>query len=83
MYDNYNFWDELGISKEENVALRDLSTNEDLIIQKSDKGNSVVLLNRNDYIKRIKKILYGSTKFQNLEKRSALCCNKSTDSLIV
>ena len=47
---NYSFWDELNISKEEHVALKDLSANKDLIIQKSDKGNSVVLLNRNDYI---------------------------------
>ena len=47
-YDNYSFWDELNISKEEHKALQNLSTNKDLIIQKSDKGNSVVLLNRND-----------------------------------
>ena len=50
-FDNYSFWDELCISKEDHVALKGLSTNKDLIIQKSDKGNSVVLLNRNDYIK--------------------------------
>ena len=47
-YDNYSFWDEPNISKEEHKALQSLSTNKDLIIQKSDKGNSVVLLNRND-----------------------------------
>ena len=50
-YDNYSFWDELNISKEEHVALKGLSANNNLIIQKSDKGNSVVLLNRTDYIK--------------------------------
>ena len=47
-YDNYSFWDELNISKEEHLALKGLSTNNDLVIKKSDKGNSVVLLNRND-----------------------------------
>ena len=47
-YDNYSFWNELNISKEEHKALQSLSSNKDLIIQKSDKGNSVVLLNRND-----------------------------------
>ena len=36
---NYSFWDELNISKEEHVDLKDLSANKDLIIQKSDKGN--------------------------------------------
>ena len=38
-YGNYSFWDELNISKQEHVALKDLSANKDLSIQKSDKGN--------------------------------------------
>ena len=66
-YDNYSFWDELNISKEEHVALKDLSTNKDPIIQKSDKGNSVVLLNRNDYIKRMNEMLCDSSKFKKLD----------------
>ena len=41
--------------KEEHLALKGLSTNRDLIIQESDKGNSVVSLNSNDYIKRMTK----------------------------
>ena len=41
--------------KEEHLPLKDLSTNKDLIIQESDKGNSVVSLNSNDYIKRMTK----------------------------
>ena len=57
--------DELNISKEEHVALKGLSANKDLIIQKSDKGNSVVLLNRND-IKRLNKMLSDSSKFKKL-----------------
>ena len=65
-YDNYSFWDELNISKEEHVALKGLSANNDLIIQKSDKGNSVVLLNRNDYIKRLNEMLSDSNKFKKL-----------------
>ena len=47
-YYNYGVSDELNISKEEHAALIGLPTNKDLIIQKSNKGNSVVLLNRND-----------------------------------
>ena len=85
-YDNYSFWDELNISKEEHVALKGLSANNDLIIQKSDKGNSVVLLNRNDYIKRLNEILSDSSKFkklnENLEKRLIFCYSKRTGSLI-
>ena len=68
--DNYRFWDELNISKEEHVALKGLSTNNDLIIQKSDKGNSVVLLNRNDYIKRLNEMLSDSSKFKKLNVKS-------------
>ena len=48
------------------MALKDLSANKDLIIQKSDKGNSVVLLNRNDYIKRLNEMLSDSRKFKKL-----------------
>ena len=84
-YDNYSFWDELNISKEEHVALKGLSTNNNLIIQKSDKGNSVVLLNRNDYIKRLNEMLSDSSKFKklnvNLEKRLIFCYSKRTGSL--
>ena len=59
----YSFWNELNISKEEHVALKGLSTSKDLlIIQKSGKGNSVVLLNRNDYIKRMSEMLSDSSK---------------------
>ena len=84
-YDNYSFWDELNISKEEHVALKGLSTNNNLIIQKSDKGNSVVLLNRNDCIKRLNEMLPDCSKFKklnvNLEKRLIFCYSKRTGSL--
>ena len=36
--------DELNVSKEEHVALKGLSANKALIIQKSDKGNSCSLV---------------------------------------
>ena len=48
------------------MALKSLSSNKDLIVQKSDKGNSVVLLNRNDYIKRLNEMLSDSSKFKKL-----------------
>ena len=48
------------------MALKGLSANNDLIIQKSDKGNSAVLLNRNDYIKRSNEMLSDSSKFKKL-----------------
>ena len=34
-FDNYNFWNELNISKEEFLALKGLSSNNDIILQKA------------------------------------------------
>ena len=67
LYDNYSFRDELNNSKEEHVDLKDLSTSNDLIIQKSDKNNSVFLQNKNDYIKQMNEMLYDSSKFKKLD----------------
>ena len=66
-YDNYSFWDALNVSKEVHVAIKVLSTNKDLFIQKSCKGNYVVLLNRNDYIKQINEKLSDSSKCKKLD----------------
>ena len=56
-FDNYNFWSELNISKEEYLALKGLPTNKDIILQKTDERNSIVLVNKGDYIKRMKVLL--------------------------
>ena len=47
----------------EHLALKDLIENRDLVIQKADKGNTVVILNKNDYISKLKVILSDSSKF--------------------
>ena len=39
------------MTKEEMQVLRDLSSREGIIIQKVDKGNSVVILSKSDYLK--------------------------------
>ena len=49
------------LSKEEHVALKALSTIKNFIIQKSNKGDSMVFLNRNDYIKRMNETLSDSS----------------------
>ena len=43
-------------------ALKSLIRNEEQIIQIVDKGNSVVLLNRKDYISKMKLILVDTRK---------------------
>ena len=72
LFDNYNFWNELNISKEEFLALKGLSGNKDIILQKADKGNSVVLVNKADYTKRMKELLLDVSLKKlllNLERR--------------
>ena len=54
------------LSKEEHFALKNLVKNKDLIIHEADKGNTVVVLNKNDYNLKMKKILRDASKFQTL-----------------
>ena len=65
-FDNYNFWNELNTSKEEFLALKGLSSNKDIILQKEDRGNSVVLINKTDYTKRIKELLSDASQFKEI-----------------
>ena len=51
------------LSNDEFIALQNLSKNKDSIIQKFDKGNSMVIVGRQDYIKKIDNILSDQQKF--------------------
>ncbi len=52
-----------GLSEAECIALKELSMNKDIVIQKSDKGNSVAILDKKDYIQKMNSILSDRTKF--------------------
>ena len=54
------------LSKEEHFALKNLVKNKDLVIQQADSGNTVVILNKNDYSLKMKKTLSDTSKFQKL-----------------
>ena len=56
---------DMNLSKEENFALKNLVKNKDLVIQKADKSNTVVILNK-DYIFKMTEILSDTSKFQKL-----------------
>ena len=49
-FKKYNFLKKLNLSRDEYNALKNLSSLKNIIIQKSDKENSVVVMNRDDYI---------------------------------
>ena len=51
------------LTKEEHFALKNLVKNKDLVIQEADKGNTVVILNKNDYSLKMKKILSDTSIF--------------------
>ena len=61
-YRSYNNNVPKNLSKEEFIALQNLSKNKDLIIQESDKGNSVVIIQRQDYLKKLNDILSDQNK---------------------
>ena len=54
---------EKNLPKAEFDALKILLKNKDIIVQKADKDNTVVILNRKDYVCKIKNILNDSSKF--------------------
>ena len=54
---------EENLSKKELESLKNLSKNPDIVIQKSDKGNSVVILDKKVYLKKIKEILNKNDQF--------------------
>ena len=47
-------------------AIRELTTNSDLVITKPDKGAGTVLLNKSDYVAKMMDILDDRTKFECL-----------------
>ena len=51
---SYNYNSEINLTKNEELALSNLSNNKNIIIQKSDKGNSVVLLYKDKYLEGAK-----------------------------
>ena len=62
------------LSKEEVKALNNLVKNKDIVIQKADKGNNIVIYNRSDYISKLSKILEDTSKFKrvNIEEGKSL-----------
>ena len=55
------------LTESEFKALRHLSKNKNIVIQKADKGNTIVILDKISYIRAIEEILNDHTKFSNPE----------------
>ena len=60
------------MSDEEFKALQNLSTNTNLVIQKSYKGNAVVILDKVVDIKHLESLLSGKAKFEKVDTKKGL-----------
>ena len=58
--------------QEELIALQNFSKNKDLIIQISEKGNSAVIVQRQDYLKKMNDILRDQKKFSKVSLKEKL-----------
>ena len=74
-YRSYNNNVPQNLSKEEFTALQNLSKNKDLIIQKSDKGNSVVIVQRQHYLEKMNDILSVQKKFNKVSLKDDTLLN--------
>ena len=63
------------ISKDEYEAFIKLSGNKDIIIQKADKGNTVVIVDKQVYIEKIETLLGDTSKFVKVEFSKSYKCN--------
>ena len=72
----------LNISKAELSALNKLCRNKDLIISCPDKGNGVVILDRQDYVRKVTSILEDTTKFLPLDSDMLEICQKRENRLL-
>ena len=54
------------LSKEELKAFHNLCKQKHLVIQKADKGNTVVITEKNAYINKMKEIIFDTTKFEQI-----------------
>ena len=55
------------LSSDEAKALRNLTKQKDIIIQNADKGNTIVILDKESYIEKMEELLSDTSKFKRLE----------------
>ena len=64
---SHDYKSEISLTKNECLALNNHSNNRNFIIQTSDKGNSVVLVDKDKYLDGMSKILNNNAKFKMLQ----------------
>ena len=70
-YRNYNNNVPQHLSKEKFLALQNLRKNKNIVIQKSDKGNSAVVVDKADYLNKMENLLNDTRKFEKTNLKNA------------
>ena len=65
-YRNYNNNVPQHLSKEEFLALQNLRKSRNTVIQKSDKSNSVVIVDEVDYLDKVENLLNNTWKYEKI-----------------
>ena len=69
-YRNYNNNVPQHLSKEEFLALQNLRKNKNIVIKKSDKGNSVVIVDKADYLDKMENLINDTQKFEKINLKN-------------
>ena len=69
------------VSREDIKLLRELSKRDDIVVCKPDKGQGVVILNKDDYISKMKEILDDKSKFVKINTKDEKLVIKNEDKL--
>ena len=57
------------LRREDYKALKEFKQNENIIIRKADKSNTIVIINRDDYSNKVNNILSDSSKLSKIRKK--------------
>ena len=71
-FGNYNANVPQHLSNEEFEALKTLSKNCNLVIQKADKGNSVVIVEKDVYLRHMETIISDHNKFEKVSIKKGI-----------
>ena len=69
-YRNYNKNVPQHLSKEEFLTLQNLRKNKNIVVQKFDKGNSVVIVDIADYLDKMENLLNDTRKFEKINLKN-------------
>ena len=59
----YDYSNKVMLTRNKKLALNNLSNNKTIVIKKSDKGNSIILFDKDKYLEGLSGLLNNITKF--------------------